>query len=158
MGEKLGKKKRYRGHYCKVCGRVRSNESFSGKGHKNHICKKCAKRSKHSGRDFWEFNEPVKSPEELDKEKAIEKIERLYRFDDLYDHQWQMLRTYMEDPRQEVRELAESVYNLFSEYYLSEKDMDFDDFDYEEEDFSEEEFSDDDDSLYDFSEDIDVPF
>lgn len=30
------------GHYCKVCGTYRSNESFSGKGHSAHICKKCA--------------------------------------------------------------------------------------------------------------------
>ena len=30
------------GHYCKICGCVRPNEKFSGRGHKNHICKECA--------------------------------------------------------------------------------------------------------------------
>lgn len=30
------------GHYCKVCGEYKSNESFSGSGHAAHICKKCA--------------------------------------------------------------------------------------------------------------------
>lgn len=30
------------GHYCKICGEYKSNESFSGKGHAAHICKKCA--------------------------------------------------------------------------------------------------------------------
>ena len=30
-------------HYCKICGEYKSNESFSGKGHAAHICKKCAK-------------------------------------------------------------------------------------------------------------------
>lgn len=30
------------GHYCKVCGEYKSNESFSGSGHASHICKKCA--------------------------------------------------------------------------------------------------------------------
>ncbi len=30
------------GHYCKVCGHMRPNEKFSGKGHRNHICKECA--------------------------------------------------------------------------------------------------------------------
>ncbi len=30
------------GHYCKICGAYKSNESFSGKGHNAHICKKCA--------------------------------------------------------------------------------------------------------------------
>ena len=31
-----------RGHYCKVCGEYKSNESFSGRGHAAHICKKCS--------------------------------------------------------------------------------------------------------------------
>ena len=34
--------KRRQGHYCKICGGYKSNESFSGKGHAAHICKKCA--------------------------------------------------------------------------------------------------------------------
>ena len=34
-------KKKHRGHYCKICGEYKSNESFSGKGHAQHICKKC---------------------------------------------------------------------------------------------------------------------
>jgi len=32
------------GHYCWVCDGIRPNEAFSGKGHKQHICKKCAKK------------------------------------------------------------------------------------------------------------------
>ena len=39
-------KNKHQGHYCKVCGQYKSNESFTDKGHKNHICKKCAKLSK----------------------------------------------------------------------------------------------------------------
>ena len=35
----MGKNK---GNYCKVCGKYKANEKFSGKGHKNHICRKCA--------------------------------------------------------------------------------------------------------------------
>ena len=31
-----------RGHYCRVCGTYKANEKFSGKGHKIHVCKKCA--------------------------------------------------------------------------------------------------------------------
>jgi hypothetical protein len=34
------------GHYCKICGCNRANEKFSGKGHKNHICKECSKLPK----------------------------------------------------------------------------------------------------------------
>ena len=34
--------KRLRGHYCWVCGRIRANERFSGRGHRDHVCKDCA--------------------------------------------------------------------------------------------------------------------
>ncbi len=29
------------GHSCRICGRSRPNERFSGKGHRTHICKEC---------------------------------------------------------------------------------------------------------------------
>ena len=28
-------------HYCRICGRNRANEKFSGRGHRDHICKDC---------------------------------------------------------------------------------------------------------------------
>lgn len=33
--------KKHKGHYCKICGEYKPNESFSGKGHAQHICKEC---------------------------------------------------------------------------------------------------------------------
>ena len=35
--------KKHRGHYCRICGSIRPNEAFSGKGHRTHVCKKCAR-------------------------------------------------------------------------------------------------------------------
>jgi ribosome-binding protein aMBF1 (putative translation factor) len=32
------------GHYCRICGRERPNEQFSGKGHRIHVCKRCKAR------------------------------------------------------------------------------------------------------------------
>ena len=29
------------GHYCRICGRSRPNEQFSGRGHRIHVCKQC---------------------------------------------------------------------------------------------------------------------
>lgn len=29
------------GHYCRICGRHRPNQRFSGKGHARHICREC---------------------------------------------------------------------------------------------------------------------
>ena len=34
------------GHYCRICGRTRPNEKFSGKGHSMHICKECVRLPK----------------------------------------------------------------------------------------------------------------
>jgi len=34
------------GHYCRICGRERPNEQFSGKCHKIHVCKRCKARPK----------------------------------------------------------------------------------------------------------------
>ena len=31
------------GHYCRICGRDRPNERFSGKGHRIHVCKECSR-------------------------------------------------------------------------------------------------------------------
>ena len=38
--------KKHKGHYCKICGEYKSNESFSGKGHAQHICKECMSEMK----------------------------------------------------------------------------------------------------------------
>lgn len=37
----MAKKKKHKGHYCKICCSYKSNESFTGKGHAQHICKTC---------------------------------------------------------------------------------------------------------------------
>jgi hypothetical protein len=34
------------GHYCRICGRERPNEQFSGRGHKIHVCKRCQAKPK----------------------------------------------------------------------------------------------------------------
>ena len=44
--KKKKKPKKRPGHYCRVCGRRRANEKFSGKGHTTHICKDCAKEQR----------------------------------------------------------------------------------------------------------------
>lgn len=38
------------GHYCLICGHVRPNERFSGKGHRNHVCKQCSRLPKEERR------------------------------------------------------------------------------------------------------------
>lgn len=38
------------GHYCGICGCLRANEQFSGKGHKIHVCKRCQRLPKNERR------------------------------------------------------------------------------------------------------------
>lgn len=46
------------GHYCRICGATRPNEAFSGKGHRTHVCKKCAGMPK-DARDAVEQEEEI---------------------------------------------------------------------------------------------------
>jgi len=46
------------GHYCRICGRERPNEQFSGKGHRIHVCKRCNAKPK-SERQFIEDKEDL---------------------------------------------------------------------------------------------------
>jgi hypothetical protein len=46
------------GHYCRFCGISRPNEAFSGKGHRDHICKECA-RTPRERRDFIDQEQEI---------------------------------------------------------------------------------------------------
>ncbi len=79
------------GHYCKVCGEYKSNESFSGKGHSAHICKKCA----------------VLSPVERSKEMTLTQLMNLpYR---LSAEQKAWLKGLQQDKCSEIAEAAKVV-------------------------------------------------
>jgi hypothetical protein len=39
-------RKKNRSHFCKACGQSRPNEKFSGKGHRQHICKDCKREGR----------------------------------------------------------------------------------------------------------------
>ena len=42
------------GRYCRICGRERPNEQFSGKGHRIHVCKHCQRLPKSQRRAIAE--------------------------------------------------------------------------------------------------------
>jgi len=46
------------GHHCRICGRTKPNEAFSGKGHRIHLCKKCSRLPKAE-------REAIVEPEEI---------------------------------------------------------------------------------------------
>ena len=95
----MAKKKRFSGHYCKVCNRIVSNEKFSGRGHSIHICKKCSKLS----------------IEERDERRDINRIYGLYRYTYLTKANRLMLEGYSKDKSDKVRSAAKSMIDEFSE-------------------------------------------
>ena len=86
-------KKKLPGHFCKVCGMRKSNESFSGRGHAAHICKACSRLS------------PAQQAEEM----------TLCRLEDLplrclSESEMTWLKNRTHDHRPEVKTLACMVY------------------------------------------------
>ena len=79
------------GHYCWVCDRSRPNEKFSGKGHKQHMCKDCARLPR----------------AERDRAQALLEIEGLLNQSNISATNISRLKTLTRFPDQEVRERAE---------------------------------------------------
>lgn len=83
------------GHYCYVCGEHKANEKFSGRGHANHICKKCHAL-------------PAEKRNEM---IAVRKIDNMsVRYLSQAEIKW--LRKKMKSPNPEVREAASGVYEM----------------------------------------------
>ncbi len=82
-----------RGHYCKVCGEYKSNESFSGSGHSSHICKKCA----------------ALSPTERSAEMTMTRLMNLPW--PLSSEQKEWLKGLQKDNRPEIAEAARAIYS-----------------------------------------------
>lgn len=89
----MSKKKRRSGHYCKICHEYRSNESFSGKGHANHICKRCSK----------------KSPADQAADMTLNRLNNL-PFRKLRQAEKSWLENRLQDQREEVKTAAQEIY------------------------------------------------
>ncbi len=105
-------KKKYRGHYCKVCGHIRPNEKFSVKGHKNHIFKICSKI-------------PISQQAE---NCVINNLYRLYKYPSLSRNNKNLLKKHLNDSRENIKKAAIEIWESFTrcpieyeentEYYL----------------------------------------
>ncbi len=86
-------RKKLPGHFCKVCGMRKSNESFSGKGHPAHICKACSRLS------------PAQQAEQM----TLRRLENL-PLRRLTESEMTWLKNRTHDYRPEVKALACMVY------------------------------------------------
>src|SRR5437667_12700450 len=78
------------GHYCRICGRVRANERFSGRGHRHHICLDCQRMPR-------------------EERQRIEQVDELYGFLDqsnISNRNIERPKTLTQATDLEVRELA----------------------------------------------------
>ena len=87
------KKKRPRGHYCKICGEYKANEKFSGKGYAAHICNSCSRLSAAEKVEMQTMNRLMGLP-----------------FGHLSQSEKKWLENRVHDSRPEVAELAKEVY------------------------------------------------
>ena len=102
----MAKKKKYKGHYCKICGEIKANEQFTGKGHANHICKKCSK----------------KTGSQQAEEIAINRIYKLVRYSNLSKQNREMLEEYLQDKRESVRVASQEVMEMFTFRFRNNSD------------------------------------
>jgi hypothetical protein len=94
----MARKKRYRGHFCKVCGEVLPNEKFTGKGHAAHICKMCA-------------GKPLEGQQE---EIVLTRIGGVYRYPNLSRQNRLMLEKYTRNKSETIRQAAADALARFS--------------------------------------------
>ncbi|QNB47892.1 hypothetical protein BR63_17490 [Thermanaerosceptrum fracticalcis] len=85
------------GHYCKICGRIRADEKFSGKGHRNHVCKDCSK----------------KPAAERDKLTAMNRMYMLYQYSNLSKNNRKMLQKYLQSDSEEIRNVTKEILDHF---------------------------------------------
>ncbi len=82
------------GHFCWCCERERRHEKFTGRGHRDHICKDCQKLPK----------------KEREIRQAIRNIEQLFTWEGFVRNgRRKELDKYLEHPDERVREYAQQV-------------------------------------------------
>jgi hypothetical protein len=112
VSQNMAKKKKYRGHYCKVCDNILPNEKFSGKGHAKHICKKCSSLPKN----------------EQHEQKEINNIYSLMRFPNLSKQNKIYLEHLFKNQNLAIRNAAIEMLKHFTEIY-TEADFEYEIFD-----------------------------
>ena len=71
------------GHYCRICGRQRPNERFSGKGHRIHVCKRCQAKPKGERRVIENMDEIFRFMRQSHiSEKNVVRLEQMVKSED----------------------------------------------------------------------------
>ena len=87
---------KHSGHFCRICGRRRANERFSGKGHRIHVCRDCARMPK-------------------EEREAIEQGDEIFKFlrqSRISEKNVKRLQVLSRSPNPKTRELAGIVLDV----------------------------------------------
>ena len=87
------RKKRYRGHFCWCCVRIRPNERFSAKGHKRHLCRDCSGL----GKEELEHRQNLRDLERLVTWEGIIPRKRRRAFEKFLSHPDVRIRQYAQE-------------------------------------------------------------
>lgn len=102
------RRKQLPGHYCWCCGRRRANERFSGRGHRQHLCKDCMKLGK----------------EELAFRQQERNIDRLLTWDGMIRRGCRAaVERYLTHPDRRVREYANKVKQRNEERHQEQREL-----------------------------------
>lgn len=110
-----------RGRWCRICGRRRPNEEFSGRGHRDCLCKDCQQRLK-SERDKIDIERELYGYVEQSNISAgnVKRLTELAEHDDarIREHAAALLDIARLYPRRRRRwkRLVKSHFNLFQRY------------------------------------------
>ena len=80
-------------HWCRICDQHKANEKFSGKGHRDHICKLCSRR-------------PIAERDAIDQEREIR---RYFQQKNISRKNLKRLTSLSKSPNSRIRELAEAI-------------------------------------------------
>jgi hypothetical protein len=84
------------GQFCRICGRLRPNEKFSGRGHRQHVCKDCQRMPR----------------EKRDRIERLDELLGLLDQSHISDKNVKRLKTLALHPLPEVRTLAALVLDI----------------------------------------------
>ncbi len=93
------------GHFCWCCGRMRSNESFSGRGHARHVCKACSKL----GAEEIAFRQHISHVDQLLDWDGLIRRRNRRAFDRFLLHPDPRIRAYAEEVRAHDARIREGL-------------------------------------------------
>jgi hypothetical protein len=111
------------GHFCRICGRVRANERFTGHGHRGHICQDCQRLPRAELEHTWVASWKARNWRTADR-KPVKNDDLWRQLDELcarHKVQWRWLKGHAGHPDNErCDQLARAEISKLRKQYTAE--------------------------------------